>query len=78
MSTDPRFALEALVASLQEHLAASLSKRGDDDPALETAYHRIIEAFEAYDDALYDTTGEVTPLDLFEDDEFDEDNEGDD
>ncbi|HXD27995.1 MAG TPA: hypothetical protein VN621_04470 [Arthrobacter sp.] len=76
MSTDPRVALQALVASLEEHLSAVSSRRGDEDPAVESAVFRMIDAFEEYEDALYDTYGEVTPLDVYDDDE-DEDGEAD-
>src|SRR5699024_12798234 len=77
MSTDPRVSLEALISAFQEHLAAATNKRGDDDPALEHAYYALADAFEGYEDALYDATGEVTPLDIFEDDD-DEDDDFDD
>ena len=77
MSTDPRVSLEALTSALQEHLAAATNKRGDDDPALEHAYYALADAFEAYEDTLYEATGEVTPLDIFEDDD-DEDDDDDD
>lgn len=73
MSIDPRVSLEALISALQEHLAAATNKRGDEDPALEHAYYALAEAFEAYEDALYDATAEVTPLDIFEDDDEDDD-----
>ncbi|GAA2038205.1 hypothetical protein GCM10009720_18380 [Yaniella flava] len=73
MSTDPRVSLEALISTLQEHLAAATNKRGDDDPALEHAYYALADAFEGYEDALYDATGEVTPLDIFEDDDEEDD-----
>lgn len=76
MSTDPRVALQALMASLEEHLSAVSSRRGEDDPAVESAVFRMIDAFEEYEDALYDTYGEVTPLDVY-DDEEDDDDEGD-
>ncbi|MBB4735245.1 hypothetical protein [Micrococcus cohnii] len=69
MSTDPRVALEALQAALTEHLVAAQNSRGEDDPTVEAAFFSIADAFEAYEDALYDATGEVTPLDVFEDDE---------
>lgn len=69
MSTDPRVSLDALVSALQEHLAAATNKRGEDDPTLEHTYYALADAFEGYEDALYDATGEVTPLDIFEDDE---------
>ncbi len=67
MSLDPHRALEALVTALEEHLAASLNKRGDDDSALDVTFERVSGAFEEYEDALYAATGEVTPLDLFDD-----------
>src|SRR5690625_2866772 len=73
MSTDPRVSLEALISALQEHLAAATNKRGDDDPALEHAYYALADAFEGYEDALYDATGEVTPLDVFEDEDDEDD-----
>ena len=78
MSTDPRVSLEALISALQEHLAAATNKRGDDDPALEHAYYALADAFEGYEDALYDSTGEVTPLEVFEDEDDDEDDDFDD
>jgi len=71
MSTDPRVSLEALIAALQEHFAAATNKRSEDDPSLEHAYYALADAFESYEDALYEATGEVTPLDVFEDDDDD-------
>lgn len=73
MSTEPRVSLEALISALQEHLAAATNKRSEDDPTLEHAYYALADAFEGYEDALYDATGEVTPLDIFEDDDDDDD-----
>ena len=73
MSTDPRLALEALVAAFNEHLVAVQNSRGEDDPAVEAAFFSIADTFEAYEDALYAVTGEVTPLEVFEDDEADDD-----
>lgn len=73
MSTDPRIALESLTSTLQEHLAAATGKRGDSDPVLDVAYQSLADAFEDYEDALYEATGEVTPLDLFDDDDDDDD-----
>lgn len=72
MSTDPRMALEALVAAFNEHLVAAQNSRGEDDPAVEAAFFSIADAFEAYEDALYAVTGEVTPLEVFEDEDDDE------
>jgi hypothetical protein len=72
MSIDPRVALQSLTTALEEHLAAAVSRRGDDDPNVEAAFSAIIEAFETYEDALYDTYGEVTPLVIY-DESADED-----
>ena len=91
MSVDPRAALAVFSAALERHLEACSSKHGDDDPAVITAADALAEAFEAYDDALFDTFGEVTPLQVYDgddiddfedfedgDDEFDEDDDDDD
>ena len=85
MSIDPRVALQSLVTALEEHLAASASRRREDDPAVEAAYLNIADAFEIYEEALYDSFGEVTPLEIYEDtdddaeddDSLDEDDEDD-
>ena len=71
MSSDARMALEALTTALNEHLVAAQNKRGEDDPAVEAAFFAVADAFEAYEDVLYADTEEVTPLDLFDDDEDD-------
>ncbi|GAA1050534.1 hypothetical protein [Arthrobacter russicus] len=68
MSIDPRVALQSLISALEEHLAASVARRGDDDPAVEAAYLAIADAFEVYEEVLYDSYGEVTPLVIYEDD----------
>ncbi|MFM9430912.1 hypothetical protein [Arthrobacter sp. MP_2.3] len=73
MSIDPRVALETLTAALEEHLAAVSSRRGEEDPAVEAAFFTVAEAFEVYEDALYEAYGEVTGLGIIEDDEDDED-----
>jgi hypothetical protein len=76
MSIDPRVALQSLVTALEEHLAAAASSRDDNDPAVEAAYLGIADAFEVYEEALYDAFGEVTPLEIYEDsDEDDSDDE---
>ena len=72
MSSDARMALEALTTALNEHLVAAQNKRGEDDPAVEGAFFAVADAFEAYEDALYADTEEVTPLDLFDDEDDDD------
>lgn len=79
MSIDPRVALQSLTAALEEHLAAASARRGDDDPTVESAYLAIADAFEVYEEVLYDTYSEVTPLVIYEDEgEEDEDDGGED
>ena len=88
MTDDPRAALSALVAALETHLETAAVRRGENDPSVLEAYDRMVEAFSAYDDALMDAYGEVTPLvvygededgddDLDDDDEFEDDDDDD-
>ncbi len=77
MTKDPRVALEVLVSSLEEHLSAIASRRGEEDPAVDAAFLRIADAFEDYEDALYEAYGEVTPLDLYDDDDDDDQDDDD-
>jgi hypothetical protein len=74
MTADPRAALATLTASLERHLEASASRRGENDPTVVAAYQAVAEAFDLYDDALLEAYGEVTPLEIYsgEDDEEDE------
>jgi hypothetical protein len=67
MSTDPRAALERLVAALEAHLVAAQQRRSERDAAVEAAYRRLADAFEAYDEALYDAYDEITPFVLYDD-----------
>ncbi len=79
MTTHPRAALDRLVAALESHLTASENRRSERDPAVEGAYRTLADAFETYDDALYDAHGEVTPFELYDDQEDErEDSEDDD
>jgi hypothetical protein len=75
MTADPRAALATLTASLERHLEASASRRGENDPTVVAAYQAVAEAFDLYDDALLEAYGEVTPLEIYsgEDEEGDED-----
>ncbi|MGJ9404706.1 primosomal protein [Nesterenkonia aurantiaca] len=78
MTMDPRVALNALTNALEEHLSASMNRRGNEDPSVESAFYNISDAFEAYEDALFAASGEVTPLDLYDEDDSDEDDSDDD
>lgn len=77
MTTDARAALDRLVAALEAHLAAAQQRRGEMDPRVERAYRVLADAFEAYDEALYDAFDEVTPFVLYDEVE-DEREDGDD
>ena len=73
MSNDPRAALQTLVNAFEEHLAAAANRRSDNDPAVDGAYLSIADAFDAYEEALYEAYDEVTPLTVFDDDDDDDD-----
>ena len=75
MSDDPRAALAVFVNALERHLELASSGRNPDDPHLREAYDALSDAFEAYDDALYDEYGIATPffVPADEDDDFDDD-----
>ena len=78
MSDDPRAALSQLVAAFERHLEASSTRHGDDDPTVVAAYEDLADAFEAYDGALYDAYGEMTPLDIYSGDDDPDDADDDD
>ncbi|ALV43456.1 dehydrogenase [Pseudarthrobacter sulfonivorans] len=73
MSIDPRVALQSLTTALEEHLIAASNRRGDGDPAVEAAFFAVSDAFEVYEDALYEAYNEVTPLQVFDDEEDEDD-----
>lgn len=82
MTADPRAALANLTASLERHLEACFSRRGENDPTVVAAYQDVADAFDLYDDALLEAYGEVTPLVIYngdeeEDDELDDDGDDD-
>lgn len=83
MTADPRGALAQLMTAFERHLEASASKHGEDDPTVVAAYDDLADAFAAYDDALLNAYGEMTPLDIYDgededeiDDHSDEDGDG--
>jgi hypothetical protein len=77
MTSEPRAALDRLVAALEAHLAAASRRTGEADPAVVSAYQVLADAFEAYDEALYDAFDEVTPFVLYDDAADEEDDEDD-
>jgi hypothetical protein len=80
MTTEPRAALDRLIAALEAHLSAAGRRAGEADPAVVSAYQTLADAFEAYDEALYDAFDEVTPFVLYDDaeDALSEDDEDED
>ena len=75
MSIDPRTELTRLLDALEAHLTAVVNRTGEHDPAVDEAYVEIANAFEAYEDALFEAHNEVTPLRVYgdeDDDDFDE------
>ncbi|GAA1496314.1 hypothetical protein [Paeniglutamicibacter kerguelensis] len=72
MSTDPRVALSVLISCLEEHLAAVASKRGAEDATLSSAFLAVADAFEEYEDALYEAYEEFLPLSVVDEDDDDE------
>lgn len=73
MSGDARLALQRLVAALEMHFEAVIARRSDSDPSVESAYGKLADAFEVYDNALLDEHDETTPLVLFDEDDLDDD-----
>jgi hypothetical protein len=82
MTSDPRAALDRLVAALEAHLQAASRRTGEVDPAVASAFQTLADAFTSYDEALYAAYDEVTPFVLYdeaeEDDLDDEDDDEDD
>ena len=74
MSTDPRAALDRLIAAFEQHLEAVESVQDDEAPIVLATGDGLAEAFENYDEALYEEYGVDTPLVVYDgDDEDDED-----
>ena len=72
MIVEPRAALDRLIAALDQHFAAAASGRGEDDPAYISAFRTLIDAFETYDEALYEVHGIDTPFLVYDDETVDE------
>ncbi|WP_299036455.1 primosomal protein [uncultured Pseudokineococcus sp.] len=77
MSTEPRAALARLVGALEAHLDAVERRRSETDRVVKDAYQSLADAFEVYDEALYDVFDEVTPFVLFDDSDEDDDDSDD-
>lgn len=79
MSTDPRAALDRLVAAFESHLEAARSSRDPDAATVVDSAGTLADAFDTYDDALFTAYGVDTPFDVYDedDDDFDEDEDDD-
>ncbi|WP_084129794.1 hypothetical protein [Demequina sp. NBRC 110055] len=80
MSAEAREALRRLTAAFEEHLEAVVSRRGEDDAAVDDAYESLAQAFVRYEEALDIEYAETLPVLLDEDfeDEVEDDEELDD
>ena len=72
MTVDPRAALEQLISSLERHFEAAQSSHDPDHPMVIAAAQDLAEAFDDYDEALYEATEVATPLAIYGED-FDDD-----
>nr|BFF06329.1 hypothetical protein GCM10023233_12980 [Brevibacterium otitidis] len=69
MSLEPEVALEDFLSAIRAHYAAAAHRTSDEDPRVEASYMALAEAFDVYEEALYRAFEEVTPLELFDDQE---------
>ena len=65
---EPRAALERLIAALERHYEAAGSTRDPDHPMVVAAAQDLAEAFDDYDEALFNATEVATPLAVYGDD----------
>ena len=72
MSIDPRTELTRLLDALEAHLTAVVNRTGEHDSAVDEAYVEIANAFEAYEDALFEAYNEGTPLSVYGDEDEDD------
>lgn len=75
MTADPRAALDRLLAALEAHYNAIVSRRAEDDPSVDDAYDVLADAFDVYDEALAEVHGEALPFYLSDDDGDDDGDE---
>ncbi|MEP6796608.1 MAG: hypothetical protein ABI890_00610, partial [Lapillicoccus sp.] len=84
MTADPRASLAVLVTALERHLEVASSRRDPDDLTVMAAAQDLANAFDDYDEALFQSTEVATPLAIYdgpfddEDDDDEDDDDGDD
>ena len=69
MAQEPRFALQQFIAALERHHEAVTMRRSDDDPAVQSAYEVLKNAFLDYEESLEAATGEWLPFEEADDGE---------
>lgn len=74
MDSKAHEALRLLVAAYEEHLAAVLARRGEDDASVDDAYDALADAFDRYEAVLDVEYGETLPM-LLDDGEDGDDGE---
>ncbi len=77
MSSNAQEALRLLVAAYEEHLAAVIARRGDEDALVDDAYDALADAFDRYEAVLDVEFGESLPM-LLDDSDLDADEGSDD
>lgn len=75
MSTDPRAALDRLFAAFAAHLNSVAAVRDDEDPSVIAAADALMDAFDTYDEALYDAYEVDTPFVIYDGDDDDDDDD---
>lgn len=78
MATDPRDALNRLIAAFEYHFDVARAGEQMDPTALEQAEDRLQDAFFTYDDVLFTRFGVELPFDILDDDDEDDDEDDDD
>ena len=67
MSLEPEVALEEFLSAVRTPFSAAAHRTSDTDARVEATYMALADAFEIYEDALYNAYDEVTPFELFDD-----------
>lgn len=74
MSVDPRAALSSFINAVERHFELASGGRDFDDPHIQEAADTLADAWESYDEALYEAFGVNTPFFIpADDDDFDDD-----
>lgn len=77
MSSNAHEALRVLMAAFEEHLAAVIARRGDEDATVDEAYDALADAFDRYEGVLDVELGESLPMLLDDDGEYEPDDDDD-